>query len=86
MRTGSTLMLVRAHTRAHTHSHLQVVLVTSESSKSGTFFFFGGNNNTPNKDLTRTEKLVRSCTARCMRTQLALGLLCEAAPEERVCV
>eukprot|EP00967_Tisochrysis_lutea_P114709 scaffold183082_cov19-Tisochrysis_lutea.AAC.1 len=36
---------------------LQVVLITSESSKSGTFFFFGGNNNTPNKDLTRTEKL-----------------------------
>ncbi|KAF5842885.1 hypothetical protein DUNSADRAFT_4344 [Dunaliella salina] len=38
----------------------KVVLVTSESGKSGTFFFFGGNNNTPNKDLTRTEKLVEA--------------------------
>lgn len=37
---------------------MQLVLVTSECAKSGTFFFLGGDAKTPNKDLTRTEKLV----------------------------
>ena len=67
----------------------QLVLVTSECAKSGTFFFLGGNANTPNKDLTRTEKLVSGgggdCVCVCVCVLRVCVCVCVACMC-RVCV